>query len=36
VVSGGFGKEGISKIVPDTKRTKNTPMYVCAKTAFVG
>jgi hypothetical protein len=36
VVRGGFGRKGIEKIVSDTERMKNTPMYVCAKTAFVG
>jgi hypothetical protein len=32
----GFGRKSIAKIVSDTKRMKNTPIHVCAKTAFVG
>jgi hypothetical protein len=36
VVHGGFGRKGIAKIVSDTERMKNTPIFVCAKTAFVG
>jgi hypothetical protein len=36
MIRGGFGRKGIEKIVSDTGRIKNTPMYVCAKTAFVG
>jgi hypothetical protein len=31
-----FQKEVIAKIVSDTERMKNTPIYVCAKTAVVG
>jgi hypothetical protein len=36
VIRGGFGKKIIAKIVSDTERMKNTPVHVCAKTAFVG
>jgi hypothetical protein len=31
-----FPKKKISKILSDTIRIKNTPIQVCAKTAFVG
>jgi hypothetical protein len=31
-----FGRKRIAKIVWDTERMKNTPIHVCAKTAFVG
>jgi hypothetical protein len=37
VVRGGFGRKGITQTVSDTARMKNnTPIYVCAKTAFIG
>jgi hypothetical protein len=31
-----FRKKGITKIVSDTKRVKNTTIRICAKSAFVG
>jgi hypothetical protein len=31
-----FGRKSISKIVSHTEQMKNTPIHVCAKTAFVG
>jgi hypothetical protein len=31
-----MGKKGIAKIVSDKGRIKNTPIHVCARTAFVG
>jgi hypothetical protein len=40
VVRGGVQaiseKKSIAKIVSDTERMKSTPIYVCAKTTFVG
>jgi hypothetical protein len=30
------GSHTIAKIVSDTEQMKNTPVHVCAKTAFVG
>jgi hypothetical protein len=35
VVRGYFGRKSLVKMVSDTKRMKNTPIYVCATTAFV-
>jgi hypothetical protein len=34
--AGCFGGKGNVKIVSDTEIMKNTSMYVCAKTAYVG
>jgi hypothetical protein len=34
--AGSFGRKSIEKIVKDTERMKNTPIHVCAKTAFIG
>jgi hypothetical protein len=31
-----FGRKSVAKIVSDTEQVKNTPIHVCAKTAFVG
>jgi hypothetical protein len=35
VVRGGFGRKGIAKFVSGTKRMKNTPIQVSAKTALL-
>jgi hypothetical protein len=34
--AGGFARKSIAKILSGTERMKNTPIHVCAKTAFVG
>jgi hypothetical protein len=34
--AGGFGTNSNAKIVSGTEQMKNTPIYVCAKTTFVG
>jgi hypothetical protein len=34
--AGGFRRKTIARTVSDTERMKNTLIYVCAKTAFVG
>jgi hypothetical protein len=34
--AGAFGKKNILKIVSGTELMKNTPIHVCAKSAFVG
>jgi hypothetical protein len=36
MISRRFQKKNIAKIMSDTEQMKNTPMHVCAKTAFVG
>jgi hypothetical protein len=33
--AGGFGRKNVAKIVSETERMKNTPIHVCAKTAFL-
>jgi hypothetical protein len=33
--TGDFGRRTISKIVSETEKMKNTPIHVCAKTAFI-
>jgi hypothetical protein len=32
--AGGFGRKKIANIISDTKRVENTPIHVCAKTAY--
>jgi hypothetical protein len=34
--AGGFKRKSIAKIVSDAEQIKNTPMPVCAESAFVG
>jgi hypothetical protein len=36
VVRGSFRRKSIARNASDTEQMKNTPIHICAKTAFVG